>query len=120
MNIDHATLARFRAEGRLVERCAAPAGPVEISEKEFQQMVIDRARQLGWKAYHPFDSRKSDEGYPDTTFARHRVFWAELKVGDNQPTAKQLAWIDALRAAGQTVFVWRPEDWREIERELQR
>ena len=87
--------------------------PPAISEKDFQADVEKFARKNGWMVYHTRDSRKSAAGFPDLVLIRGpRLIVAELKVGDNKPTAAQLDWLEAFRGARvEEVFVWRPEDW---------
>ena len=43
---------------------------------------------------------------------------AELKVGKNKPTPEQEQWLEAWRKIGVPAFVWKPEDWKTIERLL--
>lgn len=59
-------------------------------------------------------------GWPDLALCRERLIFAELKTERGKLTEQQTYWIERLRAAGQTVFVWRPSDWPEIEKELGR
>ena len=67
------------------------------------------------------------KGFPDLFMLRparrkgdcSRVIGAELKVGKNQPTPEQRRWLDAMRAVGIEVRLWRPEDWPEIEKTLE-
>lgn len=100
-----------------------------MTEREFQDRIIELARTLGWLVFHAHDSRrqvrpgvfvgdKDAAGYPDLTLVhprRHRVVWAELKVGGNKPTRKQQEWLDALAEAGQEAHLWRPADMADIE-----
>ena len=39
-----------------------------ISEAEFQQQVVQLATICGFESFHTYDSRKSDEGFPDWVF----------------------------------------------------
>lgn len=82
-------------------------------EKTFQQQVINLARQLGWRVYHPYDSRRSVPGYPDLTLVstEHGVIWAELKTEKGRLSSAQREWLDHLTASGQTAVIWRPRDW---------
>ncbi len=103
-----------------MERTAAIRGLTQ-TEEQFQQAVIDLAKALGWLTYHPHDSRRSTAGYPDLTLVRgERLIFAELKSTTGHLSPAQRVWLAALADAGQTVRVWRTEDWREIETELRR
>jgi hypothetical protein len=49
--------------------------------------------------YHPFDSRKSQAGYPDCTIVipnQGRLIYAELKTYQARPTVAQAEWLDRL------------------------
>ena len=93
-----------------------------VSETEFQSQVIDLAEWCGWLVQHTHDSRRgptSGSGFPDLVMVKEGVIlWRELKVGKNQPTAKQSEWGDRIRRAGGDWGVWWPRDWDEIERML--
>jgi hypothetical protein len=84
----------------------------------FQADVLRLAKLLGWRAYHTFDSRRSQKGYPDLTLVRDRVIVAELKAEAGKTTVEQDEWIEAFRAAGVAAYCWRPSDWSEIEKVL--
>jgi len=71
----------------------------------------------GWLVFHPFDSRRSEPGFPDIVLAqRNRPLWiVELKSLRGRMTAQQSVWIDTLRAAtGVRAEVWRPDDFDRI------
>jgi hypothetical protein len=94
---------------------------VTVGEREFQRMVVELARLCGWLVYHTYDSRRCVPGFPDLLLLRGaEQLVAELKVGRRQPTAEQLAWLAAFRAAGVPAYVWRETDWPEIQRVLAR
>ena len=94
------------------------------SEAEFSSWVVGLARQCRWRCFHSSDSRKQvrrgdrlimvgdpeQSGFPDWTFVRERVVFAELKRQKGRLSASQEVWLEALREAGQEVYVWRPED----------
>jgi hypothetical protein len=88
----------------------------EMSENEFQGWVVTTARLLGWRAFHPYDSRRSEAGFPDTTLTRGgRLIFAELKTMKGKVTAAQQEWLDAFNEVdGIEVFVWRPDQLDEI------
>lgn len=94
----------------------------DISEKQFQQQVVDLAKLSGWKTYHTHDSRRSNPGFPDLVLVRRgRMVFAELKSRKGRVSAEQQAWLDDLRACPNAeVFLWRPEDLRDIARVLGR
>jgi hypothetical protein len=91
-----------------------------VSEKNFQQQVLQLARLSGWMVYHTFDSRRSTAGFPDLCLVRvPRVIFAELKSAAGKIRPEQKAWLGALKSCpGVEVFVWRPGDWPEIEKTL--
>lgn len=89
---------------------------VRLSEKQFQSQVVEFARLHGWLVYHTYDSRRSTPGFPDLVMIRDIVLLvAELKVGTNTPTAEQHRWLSAYSRAGALAYVWRPENWSDIE-----
>jgi hypothetical protein len=90
----------------------------KLTEKQFQDQVIQMARLCGWWAYHTHDARHSQKGLPDLILAKHAVIWAELKVPPRKATPEQTACLERLRAAGQRAYLWTPADWLEIERVL--
>ena len=88
-----------------------------MTEAQFQDAVVQLAQLTGWLVYHTFDSRRSQAGYPDLTLVKgRRLVFAELKSQAGRVSAEQQQWLGALRAANPaSVFVWRPQDWDEIE-----
>jgi hypothetical protein len=88
------------------------------TEREFQRQVLKYAvgtrrepSPLGWRAYHTFFSGLSGPGFPDLVLVRERVVFAELKAERGRVSPSQQEWLDALRAAGAEVYLWRPRDW---------
>lgn len=104
------------------------------SEKQFEAAVVEFAKLNGWKVFHPFDSRRSEAGWPDLTLVRDGwLVFAELKTEKGALSRKQREWLEALQIpswrlhtrpgyeeALMLVRVWRPSDWPEIERVLAR
>lgn len=119
-----------------VRRHARPEPMPKQSERDFQRQVLQLAGLLGWTWFHdaatnaprvcwsckaPARGPRNASGLPDLLLVREdRILWAELKAQDGTTTPEQRAWIEELRAAGQTVFIWRPSDWPTIERVLAR
>ncbi len=114
------------------------AAQLQQTEKQFQQAVVDFGRALGWRVFHPFDARHSEDGFPDLTLARRgRLVFAELKTQNGRVKPEQPAWLAELnggeqeeygltstRGSAPWIFVmastapvclWRPSDWPEIE-----
>jgi hypothetical protein len=89
---------------------AAPTALVDVLEKDWQRQVRDLAQTLGYRrAYHTFDSRRSDTGFPDLVLVGHkRVIFLELKREQGKVSAAQAEWIAALRDNGAEVYVARP------------
>ena len=92
----------------------------EQSEADFQRQVIAYAELNGFRIYHTYDSRRSAAGYPDLTLIHpaHGCIWIELKTLSGKLSPAQEEWQQALRAAGQRTFVFRPCDWQLIETAL--
>jgi hypothetical protein len=86
-----------------------------IAERDFMATVRDAAAVTGWLAYHTYRSRRSPSGFPDLVLVRDRVLFAELKGPRTHVTRDQQHWLDALRAAGAEVYLWRPDDWDVIQ-----
>ena len=94
----------------------------ELSERDFQDQVIAMAIMYGWKAYHvrPGMTRngrwmthvQGHAGFPDVVLV-HRdrgTIFAELKTEKGRLDPAQRDWLEALNAAGNEVYVWRPKD----------
>lgn len=94
---------------------AGPDDDEAKTEKEFQAQVNKEFRTFGWKPYHTHNSRKSAAGFPDLCAGRiGLVVVAELKVGDNAPTAEQVEWLNFWKSAGVPTYLWYPKDWADI------
>lgn len=92
----------------------------QMSERDWQGQVLDLAKLQGWLAYHVFDSRRSEPGFPDWVLVRDRVMFAELKSDTGRLTAAQRHWLGRLADAGAEAHVWRPRDWDEVKAALTR
>lgn len=91
-----------------------------MTEREFQQQIIDTARLLGWRVFHPFDSRHSEAGWPDLCLVRDRIVYLEVKTETGRLSSEQGEWIAAINNAGGTALVIRPSQWEEIVAALKR
>jgi hypothetical protein len=89
-----------------------------LSERAWQGQVLQLAALYRWTAYHTFDSRRSQPGFPDLVLCRDRVLFRELKTDRGRLTGDQERWLEALRAAGADACVWRPADLDRVAAEL--
>ena len=81
----------------------------EMLEKDWQSQVKELAAKLGYKrAYHTFDSRRSDSGFPDLVLVRDRVIYLELKREKGKLSDSQIEWLTALINARAEVYIARP------------
>lgn len=92
----------------------------QLSERDWQQRVVDLAHLRGWKHFHAYSSRRSTAGWPDLAMVRTgRLVLAELKTERGQVSAEQRQWLDLLgTVAGAEVHLWRPSDWPTVQQVL--
>ena len=103
---------------------------MSMTEREFQQAVVQLARLMGWRVHHTRPALtqrgrwltpvQGDVGFPDLVLCRPpRLIVAELKRVGGKPTAEQRGWLEALQAcAGVECCLWTPADWDAIVRML--
>lgn len=83
-----------------------------MTERQLLDAVRDACRWGALLCYHPFDSRRSEPGYPDVTVVGPRgVLFRELKSDRGRLTPEQRTWLDRLTEAGADADVWRPDSW---------
>jgi VRR-NUC domain-containing protein len=89
-----------------------------LTEREFQRQVMDLAKILGWAAYHPWLSIRSEQGWPDLALVKPpRIILAELKREGGRVTPAQDRWLGMLRQCpGIEVYLWKPSDLDAIAR----
>ena len=104
--------------------------PIEsLSEAEWQAWIVDLARWLGWRCFHPRPAQISgrwathhtgEPGFPDLTLVHPRrgFIMVECKTQRGRLTPGQKLWHVELDAAGVEVYVWRPSDYAEVEQRL--
>jgi hypothetical protein len=86
-----------------------------VTEKAWQEQVVELATYYRWEHFHVYDSRRSDAGWPDLTLVRPpELMFAELKTDRGRLSGAQRRWIELLRACGQEVHVWRPRDFEAV------
>jgi len=86
---------------------------IPVTETDLREQIRTLCKLYGWIMYFTWRSIHSPAGFPDLVLAnpdQKRVIFAELKREKGKVTEHQKQWLDALKACGQTVFVWRPAD----------
>ena len=103
----------------------------KMTERQFQQWVLNTAHALGWKCYHhdtqlptraTVDGRvirtraMVGKGFPDIVAVRgSQCLMAELKTEKGKLSPEQEAWAEALRdVKGIRYYIWRPHDMDDI------
>lgn len=110
------------------------ADVVRMTEGQWQKQVIQYATMMRWRVWHDNATNaprrcpscgearrlpRNRSGLPDLILVRRpRVVWVELKADRGRLTDEQAAWLGDLRASGQEVYLWRPNDWPVVERVL--
>jgi len=101
-----------------------------VSERDFQDAVIEYARLHGWRCHHSRPAQmkggrwvtpiQGHPGYPDLTLARKgKLIFLELKTTSGRTTAGQEGWLKELATVpGVEVRVLCPADWPLIEEML--
>ena len=116
------TPRRKATEGKAPEpsSTAARAVALDVSEKDFQQQIIDLARLNKWMVYHTADSRRSYPGFPDLVMVRGAVcIFLELKSVKGKATVQQQEWIDRLQKVRIVhADIARPHNWDDVRRAL--
>lgn len=101
----------------------------EILEADWQKMVLDLAKVMGWRIAHfrPALTTKGwrtpvaadGAGFPDLFLVRDRLIAIELKREKSKLTEQQKEWIRALLNAQVEVYVCRPRHLDELASILQ-
>lgn len=88
-----------------------------ITEKQWQDAIIERARLYGWWAWHDYDSRRNQAGLPDLILVRPpRVLFVEVKHQRGRLSVEQRGVISMLEECpGVEVHVWRPSNERSLD-----
>lgn len=82
-----------------------------LTERQWQAQVLTEAHRFNWWTWHPYDSRRSNPGWPDLALAnvaRRLFLLVELKTDRGRLHPEQTQAIDVLRASGVRVEIWRP------------
>ena len=90
---------------------------IVVTERDLREQVRDICKLFGWRMYFSWTSIHSPRGFPDLVLVnpeKQRLIFAELKSAKGELSEHQVEWIEALRQAGQVVFVWKPHQIEEI------
>lgn len=93
-----------------------------MTEREFQEGIVAHAVLHGWRAFHPYDSRRSEPGFPDLILVRggECLAW-ELKSEKGRMRPRQQDWLDELgQVPGIEAAVIRPTTYDAALRRLAR
>ena len=105
-----------------------------MTEKQFQDAVVQYAHIFRWRVQHTRPARRKDgqwrtpiqgdAGFPDLVLVQSDgsdgPLFVELKSATGKISRSQTLWLEALRKAGAEVYLWRPADWEAIAARLQR
>lgn len=92
-----------------------------MTEKAWQEIVVELATLYGWLHFHVYDSRRSDPGWPDLTLVKPpQLIFVELKTDKGRVRPAQRDWLTRLALCGQEVYVWRPADLDDVNARLAR
>lgn len=103
--------------------------PTTMTEAEWQNWIVNLAKWLGWRVYHPKPAQlngrwathaQGDPGWPDLVLCHPKrgFVLVEVKTDTGRISQSQRAWLDDLEAAGVECYVWRPRDAAEVEARL--
>ena len=79
-----------------------------MTEAQLQALIREACRWHQLLVYHPYDSRRSEPGYPDLTIVGKSVLFREVKSATGRVTTAQDTWLRRLAAASADAAVWRP------------
>lgn len=101
--------------------------PLTLTEAEYQGLIVDTARYLGYEVMHvrrskgrrrggeAWQTTTSIKGWPDLTiFGDRGLLFVEVKSESGRVTPEQKVVHAQLRAAGQTVIVSKPSTWPDL------
>lgn len=99
------------------EHVPARLAPDLLTERQWQQQVLELAQWLGWRCFHPYTSVRSTPGWPDLAMVRSgRAIFAELKTERGKVTPAQRDWLADLGAVpGVEAYLWRPRHWEDVQ-----
>lgn len=87
-----------------------------VTEKAFQDTVVQAAELYGWWHYHTHDSRRSTPGFPDLVLIKPpKVIFLEVKREKGRLTVAQADVLAMLSDCSDVdAAVVRPSDWAQV------
>ena len=87
-----------------------------VTEKDFQETVVQAAEMFGWWHYHVADSRRSRPGFPDLVLIKPpKVIFLEVKREKGRLTVAQADVLAMLEDCSEVqAAVVRPTDWGQV------
>jgi hypothetical protein len=104
-------LARARSRNGRVKSIADLMSETEL-DRRIERIAAD-LNKAGFvvRSFHPYDSRRSREGWPDRTYvSMHGVMFRELKTEAGRLSVAQSETLMLLQAGGSDADVYRPSD----------
>lgn len=83
----------------------------QMTEAELQTNILSLCKLLHLLAYHTYDSRRSNSGFPDLVIVGNNTIFRELKTQKGKLSVDQQIWLIGLEKSGSDVGVWRPMHW---------
>lgn len=99
-----------------MNRYATLAPTRDLLEHQFTEQIIGSkarpgiARQVGFRCYHTYRSKRSEPGFPDWTLTRERLLFVELKTATGKVSDAQKTWGRDLIRANVEFYIPRPDD----------
>lgn len=112
---------RSRQPARIGPHSASDGLLAGMTERELSEHVrVTLAALPGVEAYHTYDSRRSEPGFPDFVVLVGDRAWAiELKTATGRVTPAQTRWLAAFaRLPRWRALVVRPQDWPAVRDEI--
>lgn len=91
-----------------------------MTEKALMETIQAAAKALGYLVYHPYDSRRSEPGWPDLFLVRNgAILVYETKTATGRVRPAQLDWLEELQHGRVlSARIVRPADLDDVLEEL--
>jgi hypothetical protein len=111
------------AQGETMKSCVDATIAMAMTERDLMDTVLEYLRASGYLVFHPYDSRRSEPGFPDMVAAgngrllfieckRHGQGLRQGKMGRRRWLPGQDEWKEVLcQCPGVEFRVVRPLDW---------